>query len=41
MTPQANKALIRYLFEKVIPTGEPAAIRDVVALDFVDHDPMP
>jgi steroid delta-isomerase-like uncharacterized protein len=41
MTPQANKALIRHLFEKVIPAGEPAAIRDVVALDFVDHDPMP
>ena len=37
----ANKALIRRLFEEVIPAGDPAAVRDLVAEDFLDHDPLP
>ena len=41
MTLDHNKALIRRLFEDVIPTGDPAAIRGVIAPDFVDHDPLP
>jgi steroid delta-isomerase-like uncharacterized protein len=41
MTLTANKALIRHLFEEVIPAGDVAAMRDLVARDFVDHDPLP
>jgi hypothetical protein len=41
MTLEANKALIRRVFEEVIPAGEPAAMRDFVAPDFLDHDPLP
>jgi predicted ester cyclase len=40
-TLEANKDLIRHLFEQVIPAGEPAAMRDLVAADFLDHDPLP
>lgn len=40
-TLEANKDLIRHLFEHVIPAGEPAAMRDLVAADFLDHDPLP
>jgi steroid delta-isomerase-like uncharacterized protein len=41
MSLAANKALVRQLFEEVIPAGEPAAMRDLVAVDFLDHDPLP
>jgi predicted ester cyclase len=41
MTLEANKALIRRLFEEVIPAGDPTAMRDLVAVDFLDHDPLP
>jgi steroid delta-isomerase-like uncharacterized protein len=38
---EANKALLRRMFEEVIPAGDPSAMRDMVAADFLDHDPMP
>jgi steroid delta-isomerase-like uncharacterized protein len=38
---EANKALIRRVFEEVIPAGVPAGMRAVVARDFLDHDPLP
>jgi steroid delta-isomerase-like uncharacterized protein len=38
---KANKALIREVFEKVIPAGNPAAMRDMVTSDWIDHDPLP
>ena len=41
MTPEANKALIRRVFEKVIPAGVPAGLRELVAPDLIDHDPLP
>ncbi len=41
MTRDARKALVRRLFEEVIPAGDPTAIRDLVAPGFVDHDPLP
>jgi steroid delta-isomerase-like uncharacterized protein len=41
MTLAANKALIRHVFEEVIPAGDAAAMRDLVIADFVDHDPLP
>jgi steroid delta-isomerase-like uncharacterized protein len=41
MTLDANKALIRRVFEDVIPAGDAAAMRDLVAPDFMDHDPLP
>jgi steroid delta-isomerase-like uncharacterized protein len=40
-TPDANKALVRRVFEELIPAGDPAAMRDVLAPDFLDHDPLP
>ena len=40
-TLDANKDLIRRIFEEVIPAGDPAAMRDLVAPDFLDHDPLP
>jgi predicted ester cyclase len=40
-TTEANKDLIRRVFEEVIPSGDAAAMRDVVAPDWVDHDPLP
>ena len=40
-TPAANKALIRRVFEELIPAGDPAAMRAVMASDFLDHDPLP
>ena len=41
MTLDTNKALIREVFEKVIPAGDPAGLRDLVAPDWIDHDPLP
>ena len=41
VTHDANKALIRRVFEEVIPAGIPSAMRDVMAPDFLDHDPLP
>lgn len=41
MTLEANKALVRRLFEEVFPAGDPSAVRDLVASDNIDHDPMP
>lgn len=41
MTLEANKALVRRVFEEVIPAGDPTAMRDLVAPDFLDHDPLP
>lgn len=41
MKPDDNKALIRRLFEEVFPAGDPAALRDLVSTDIIDHDPMP
>jgi steroid delta-isomerase-like uncharacterized protein len=41
MTVEANKALIRRVFEEVIPAGVPEGMRAVVADDFLDHDPLP
>jgi steroid delta-isomerase-like uncharacterized protein len=38
---EANKALIRRVFEEIIPAGDQAAMRDVMAPDFLDHDPLP
>ena len=40
-TPDANKALVRRVFEELIPAGDPAAMRAVLAPDFLDHDPLP
>ncbi len=37
----ANKALIRRLFEEVIPAGDPTAMRQLVCQEFIDHDPLP
>jgi predicted ester cyclase len=41
MTLEANKALIRHVFEDVIPAGDATAMRDLVVSDFLDHDPLP
>jgi steroid delta-isomerase-like uncharacterized protein len=41
VTLEGNKALIRRMFEEVIPAGDPTAMREIVTADFVDHDPMP
>jgi predicted ester cyclase len=41
MTLTANKALIRHMFEDVIPAGDATAMRELFVADFVDHDPMP
>jgi predicted SnoaL-like aldol condensation-catalyzing enzyme len=41
VTLDANKALIRHVFEDVIPAGDPTAMRDLVVADFLDHDPLP
>jgi steroid delta-isomerase-like uncharacterized protein len=40
-TSEANKALIRRVFEEIIPAGDQAAMRDLMAPDFLDHDPLP
>ncbi len=40
-TLEAHKAVIRRVFEEVIPAGDTAAMRDLAAPDFLDHDPMP
>jgi steroid delta-isomerase-like uncharacterized protein len=41
VTLEANKALIRRVFDEVIPAGDPTAMRDLMAPDFLDHDPLP
>ena len=38
---KANRALIRRVFEEVIPAGDPLAMREVMAPDFLDHNPLP
>ena len=40
-TRAANKALIRRVFEEVIPAGDAATMRKLVTPDFLDHDPLP
>ncbi|HZN88487.1 MAG TPA: ester cyclase [Thermoleophilaceae bacterium] len=40
-TLEANKALIRRVFEEVIPAGDASAMRELAAPDFLDHDPLP
>jgi steroid delta-isomerase-like uncharacterized protein len=40
-TLEANKALIRRVFDEVIPAGDTAAMREAMAPDFFDHDPLP
>ncbi len=37
----ANKALVRRVFEQVIPSGDAASMRTMFAPDFLDHDPLP
>lgn len=41
MTLNANKALIRRLFEEVFPALDSSALRQLVASEIIDHDPMP
>jgi steroid delta-isomerase-like uncharacterized protein len=41
VTLEANKALIRRIFEEVIPSGDTAAMRGLVAPEWFDHDPLP
>ena len=41
MTLEDNKALVRRLFEEVFPSGDLAAVHDLVAADIIDHDPLP
>jgi ketosteroid isomerase-like protein len=41
MSPEENKALIRRVFEEVIPQGDTVAMRACVTDDFLDHDPLP
>jgi predicted ester cyclase len=38
---EANKALIRRLFDEVIPSGDAVRMRALFAEDWVDHDPLP
>ena len=38
---ETNKSVVRKVFEEVIPAGDPKAMRDLVAEDFLDHDPLP
>ena len=37
----ANKALIRRVFEELIPAGDGAGLSALMAPDFLDHDPLP
>ena len=37
----ANKTLVRRLFEETFPSGDPTAVRALVATAILDHDPMP
>jgi predicted ester cyclase len=37
----ANKALVRRVFEQVIPSGDAATMRTLFTPDFLDHDPLP
>jgi steroid delta-isomerase-like uncharacterized protein len=41
MTTAANKALVRHVFEDVIPAGDADAMRALFTDGFVDHDPLP
>ena len=38
---EQNKALVRRVFEEVIPTGDAATMRELMTPDFLDHDPLP
>ena len=40
-TTEANKALIRRIFEDIIPAGDAGALRELMAPDFLDHNPLP
>jgi predicted ester cyclase len=41
VTLDANKALVRRLFEEVFPAGDPSAVHELVAPEIIDHNPMP
>jgi predicted SnoaL-like aldol condensation-catalyzing enzyme len=38
---EANKALIRRVFEEVIPSGDEAGMHTLMDPGFLDHDPLP
>jgi predicted ester cyclase len=38
---ERNKALVRRVFEEVIPSGDADAMRELMAPGFHDHDPLP
>jgi uncharacterized protein YbjT (DUF2867 family)/predicted ester cyclase len=38
---EKNKALIRRVFEQVIPAGDGTGLSDLMTPDFHDHDPLP
>jgi predicted ester cyclase len=38
---EANKALVRRVFEEVIPAGDAVTMRALFVPDFLDHDPLP
>jgi predicted ester cyclase len=40
-TVEANKALVRRVFDEVIPAGDAATMRMLFTPDFLDHDPLP
>jgi ketosteroid isomerase-like protein len=41
MSPADGKALVRRVFEEIIPAGDTAAMRAVMDPGFLDHDPLP
>lgn len=41
MTLESNKALVRRLFEEVFPAADLSALRELVAEEIIDHDPLP
>jgi len=41
MTTDTNKALIRRIFEEVIPGGDTTTMRELFTPEWVDHDPLP
>jgi len=40
MSTEENKAIVRKLFDELFNKGNPAAAKEVVANDYIDHSPM-
>src|SRR6185503_1533538 len=41
MSTEENKAIVHRLFDELFNKGNPAAANEIIAVDYIDHSPIP